>query len=226
MMSGTWRPQDSTTDGTGVELGVGWRLGVGRRRLGVSASSISTLAAAGLHGLINGMDQGSVLWAFTMPAAGFHGLTDEMGVEMFLLLLLSIPSILTLAPAGLCGPTDETGVETFRCCCFWGAQHCQFSPWQLQVCGCQEREQGWCPCCPSPGWLLWPDARWLRLDCPLSPPCHLPPPTLPSPPCRGEKKEKGGRKKKNVCTAGTTRLPSFLWKSSPLPPSPVLLWEK
>ena len=88
-MSGTWQPQDSMTDGTGVELGVGWRLGVGRRRLGVSASSISTLAAAGLHGLINGMDQGSVLGAFTMPAAGFHGLTDEMGVEMFLLLLLS-----------------------------------------------------------------------------------------------------------------------------------------
>lgn len=88
-MSGTWQPQDSTTYGTGVELGVGWRLGVGRRRLGVSASSISTLAAAGLHGFINGMDWGSVLWAFTMPAAGFHGLTDEMGVEMFSLLLLS-----------------------------------------------------------------------------------------------------------------------------------------
>ena len=109
--------------------------------------------------------------------------------------MLSIPSVLTLAPAGLCGPTDETGVEMFRFFLGGGAQHCQFSPWQLQVCGCREREQGWCPCCPSPGWLLWPDARWLHLDCPLSPPCRLPPPTLPSPPCRGEEKEKRKRTK-------------------------------
>ena len=63
-------------------------------------------------------------------------------VFVVVVVMLSIPSVLNLAPAGLCGPTDKTGVETFRCCCFWGAQHCQFSPWLLQVCGCQEREQG------------------------------------------------------------------------------------